>query len=86
MNPGWTPMFRVGSILSNYLNTGLMALPMYEYLCSECEHVFTLRRRMAERDEATECPRCGQRKVRRLMSRIAIQGQRSEPSCNTGFG
>ncbi len=36
-------------------------MPMYEYRCSNCGEEFELLRSMSERDEPSECPKCGSR-------------------------
>lgn len=33
-------------------------MPVYDYLCADCG-VFDAMRRIAERDDAVRCPRCG---------------------------
>lgn len=33
-------------------------MPVYDYLCDDCG-VFDAMRRIAERDDAVQCPRCG---------------------------
>lgn len=34
-------------------------MPMYEYLCDSCDHVFTELRPMAEHRAPRPCPQCG---------------------------
>ena len=42
-------------------------MPIYEYLCSNCEHEFEAIQKMS--DEAlTDCPRCHQPQLRKLIS------------------
>jgi len=33
-------------------------MPFYAFTCPDCQENFELRRRIAERDESTQCPRC----------------------------
>ncbi|GBD11233.1 hypothetical protein HRbin23_00885 [bacterium HR23] len=43
-------------------------MPIYEYQCSSCQHIFELRRSYAEADAPTQCPKCGHGGARRLVS------------------
>ncbi len=54
-------------------------MPVYEYRCQECAHLFshyfrTLR--LAEEESAPPCPACGAHQVQRLISRMAVVGGR----------
>jgi putative FmdB family regulatory protein len=55
-------------------------MPIYEYRCKQCgKRTSALVRNFDERDSAvSQCPRCGSKDMRRLMSRIAVV--RSEES------
>jgi len=51
-------------------------MPIYEYACNECEHVFELIQRMgAPAPEA--CPECGEPSVRKLVSTTSFRLQGS---------
>lgn len=55
-------------------------MPIYEYVCLDCRHtvsVFFRTMRLAQQQEAT-CPRCGEKRLRRVISRVAML--RSEES------
>lgn len=69
-------------MLSNYLSMGLRPLPMYEYACAKCGHTFTLRRRIAQRNDPAQCSRCQATETRRIISRTSVQ--RSSGSTNWG--
>jgi|FaiFalFF_MnMetaG_3_1042247.scaffolds.fasta_scaffold02229_6 putative FmdB family regulatory protein len=43
-------------------------MPIYEYQCTSCHHIFEARRSYAEADSPTPCPRCGHTQVKRLVS------------------
>ena len=45
-------------------------MPIYEYVCPDCEHKFELLRPLSRADEAAECPRC-RKPARRGMSTFA---------------
>ena len=61
-------------------------MPLYEYECSECGKRFDRLVSAAVADDA-ECPRCGARQVRRLISVIAgLGGSSAEPAPQCGQG
>lgn len=49
-------------------------MPLYEYVCPECEKPFEKRASIAEADHAA-CPNCGSSETKRQLSRIALQFQ-----------
>ena len=42
-------------------------MPIYEYECKNCGHVFDVLQKMSD-DPLTECPECGQPDLRKLLS------------------
>jgi putative FmdB family regulatory protein len=42
-------------------------MPIYEYQCGECGHVFDALQKMSD-EPLTDCPDCGQPELRKLMS------------------
>ncbi len=42
-------------------------MPIYEYQCGECEHVFDALQKMSD-EPLTDCPDCGQSELRKLVS------------------
>lgn len=42
-------------------------MPIYEYQCGECDHVFDALQKMSD-DPLTDCPDCGQPELRKLVS------------------
>ncbi len=56
-------------------------MPVYEFRCGQCDHVFELRRHMVERDEPAECPKC-QCPAKRLMSAASF---RLKPGASGGW-
>ncbi len=65
-------------------------MPIYEYRCKECGHVFSRLQRVGASSEGVTCPRCGSTEVERLVSTFASSSSgasdtaSSAPSC-TGF-
>lgn len=57
-------------------------MAIYEYQCQECGNRFELRRSMGESGGEVACPRCGKKRVRRMMSMFASSGL----DCDTGGG
>ena len=49
-------------------------MPLYEYQCRKCGHVFERLRRMQEADKDLECPTCHSKKVDRQLSTFAAGG------------
>ncbi len=46
-------------------------MPIYEYLCEECEKTFAVTEHMTEHDETKEpppCPECNSRKTHQIFS------------------
>ncbi len=70
--------------------TGEKMMPLYEYKCEACQHVFEELIRRAEEEEQLACPKCGDKRVMRLMSAFATgggagsAGNLSSHSCNPG--
>jgi putative FmdB family regulatory protein len=57
-------------------------VPIYEYVCMECESHFEELVRMGE--DALSCPDCGAANVRRQVSVFAAHGAASTPSFGGG--
>ncbi|HEX7043598.1 MAG TPA: FmdB family zinc ribbon protein [Burkholderiales bacterium] len=47
-------------------------MPIYEYECGECGHRFESIQKMSD-DPLTDCPSCGQSRLRRLVSAAGFQ-------------
>jgi putative FmdB family regulatory protein len=64
-------------------------MPIYEYHCEACEEEFEDLVRMGTPDDAIVCPRCGERRSRRLLSMFAGRtagGATSSSSSSCGGG
>lgn len=42
-------------------------MPIYEYKCQTCEHIFDVLQKMSD-DPLTYCPECGEPKLKKLLS------------------
>ena len=43
-------------------------MPIYEYVCVDCNQKFEMRRSFNQADDPATCPECGGQHVRRLLS------------------
>jgi len=67
-------------------------MPIYEYICQNCEHEFEALRSMSQADLAMTCAKCGSENLKRKISVFfaesggsAVSGM-SEPSCGSCAG
>ncbi len=51
-------------------------MPIYEYLCGQCNEKFSLLQKVNSSEEDTECPKCSSKTVKKLMSSFG---------CSSGF-
>ncbi len=47
-------------------------MPVYEYVCNDCEQSTEAIRRMADADEPMVCEHCGSKRTQRALSKVAI--------------
>ncbi len=65
-------------------------MPIYEYQCDACNHIFE-QLVISKGDEPSDCPKCGAKKVQRLMSCtsfVSASGSGSSgcaPGVSSGF-
>ncbi len=60
-------------------------MPIYEYRCKACSHVFEMIRGGNDGDDEIACPACRKRGVERLMSLFSSAGGDSkDSSCSPG--
>lgn len=52
-------------------------MPLYEYLCSDCERTVTVRRPLSE-TSCPECPICGGTSLSRVISQFSILTSRRD--------
>jgi putative FmdB family regulatory protein len=57
-------------------------MPIYEYECQECDACFE-RLIFAGEDGPVECPKCGTRKVRKLISCASFIGEGIGGACTS---
>lgn len=49
-------------------------MPLYEYICQQCQKRFDALRPMSKADDAIACPHCGSTETRRAISLFAAIG------------
>jgi len=68
-------------------------MPLFEFVCSECQHPFEELLRSASAVEEVSCPACGSRRVKKKLSTFASKvsgggsfslGASAASSCSTG--
>jgi len=59
------------------------AVPIYEYVCMECESHFE---ELVRGDEAIACPDCAATNVSKQFSTFAVHGAMKQPSYGSGGG
>jgi len=60
-------------------------MPIYEYRCKACGHVFEMLRGINDKDDNIICPACRRRGVEKLLSLFSSAGSASqESSCGPG--
>lgn len=61
-------------------------MPAYDFRCKTCEHKFTVRISITERDKV-KCPECNSSSVQQLFTPIAVGGKsESKGSCDFSCG
>jgi putative FmdB family regulatory protein len=61
----------------------LLLVPIYEYVCMECESHFE---ELVRGDQVVACPDCTATNVRKQFSTFAVHGASSQPSFGGGGG
>jgi putative FmdB family regulatory protein len=49
-------------------------MPMYTFVCRDCEQPFERKLRMSQSGETQECPACGSMETRKSIGSVAIGG------------
>lgn len=61
-------------------------MPLYEYVCEECQCRFEMLRGMSQADEPARCPRCEMPRGRRLLSRFTALSKGGDGSVSSVGG
>src|SRR2546426_4768881 len=58
-------------------------MPIYEYACPKCRVIFNFLSKRLKPDRAPACPKCGNRKMAKQVSRFALSRRLKEPAAKT---
>ena len=61
-------------------------MPLYEYICKNCDHHFEVLQRMGEGASDLSCPKCGEQQVEKQFSTFAAAGPSASTSASFGAG
>lgn len=53
-------------------------MPIYDYECKACGHVFDEKRKIDERDNPIDCPKCGGKEAKRQMGGFSLPKYRGK--------
>jgi len=57
-------------------------MPIYEFACPKCRKIFSFLSKRVNPDRLPVCPKCGNKKLSKQMSRFAMSRKVAEPSVN----
>jgi len=49
-------------------------MPFYEYSCSGCGEIFEVLQKLGASADGVQCPKCGEKDCKKLMSASTVQG------------
>ena len=55
-------------------------MPIYEFACPKCRRIFSFLSKRVNPDRLPVCPKCGNRKMSKQVSRFAMTRKRAEPA------
>jgi len=58
-------------------------MPIYEFACPQCRRIFSFLSKRINPDRLPACPKCGNKKMRKEISRFAMTRGLKEPSADT---
>ena len=53
-------------------------MPIYEFFCQDCNTIFNFLSRRINTDKQPDCPKCGRKELKRMMSAFATIGKAGE--------
>jgi putative FmdB family regulatory protein len=61
-------------------------MPIYEFACPKCRKIFSFLSKRVKPDHLPVCPKCGNKKMSRQISRFAMSRGLKEPAAKSGAG
>ncbi len=61
-------------------------MPLYEYLCDDCQMRFEALRAFSQADDLLPCPRCQSKRTKRVISSFAAFSKTSEETASRSLG
>ncbi|MGH7992031.1 MAG: FmdB family zinc ribbon protein [Limisphaerales bacterium] len=61
-------------------------MPIYEFACLKCRRIYSFLSKRVAPDRLPVCPKCGNKKMSRQISRFAMTRKLAEPAARTGPG
>jgi len=63
-------------------------MPIYEYVCNDCNEKFSLLQRINTKGNEATCPKCSSKRVKKVMSSFCCSSSEGLPSSvpSRGFG
>ena len=59
-------------------------MPIYEFACPKCRRIFSFLSKRVNPDRPPVCPKCGNKKMSKQVSRFAMSKGLKEPAAQTG--
>jgi putative FmdB family regulatory protein len=59
-------------------------MPIYEFACPKCRKIFSFLSKRINPDRLPVCPKCGNKNLKKEMSRFAMTRRPSEPAADSG--
>ena len=60
-------------------------MPIYEFACPRCRKIFSFLSKRVNPDRLPVCPKCGNKKMTKQVSRFAMSKRLKEPAAKTGM-
>ena len=61
-------------------------MPIYEFACPQCRKIYSFLSKRVNPDHLPVCPKCGNKKMSKQVSRFALSHKRAEPASKTESG
>jgi putative FmdB family regulatory protein len=73
-------------VASSARSAGEIAMPIYEYACPKCRVIFNFLSKRVNPDRLPVCPKCGNKKMTKTISRFALTRGLKEPAARNEGG